>query len=299
MRSDLATRLIRWVSCLSAWLLCGAAASAPDALPSLVADREAIERVYHAHRLGDKPPFERDLPTHELRRLVERDLARAAVLSRAYGKQITDAEIAAEVNRIERTTQAPGMLAEIKAALGRDPARFARSFVQPILVERELRTRFENDDSLHSTQRRAAEELRQRLLAARSGASGITNQLRLLREGAPGTVLDHRWRLESSASAEIAPDTASSARDFSDLPEELQRVLRAQLRQSGDVSAVIETPSAFLIFLAKTKSEAVLETASVSWPKRDFEEWLADALATGDRPAPKAEAKPLGPRTGD
>lgn len=40
---------------------------------------------------------------------------------------------------------------------------------------------------------------------------------------------------------------------FADLPGELQKVLRVQLRQPGDVSAVIETPGGFLLYVAKEK----------------------------------------------
>lgn len=61
---------------------------------------------------------------------------------------------------------------------------------------------------------------------------------------------------------------------FEDLDPELQNVLRVQLQKPGDVSAVIETPSAFLVFLAKEKSADTLSVASVSRPKRSYEEWL-------------------------
>lgn len=290
---------LRWVLCFWVGWLCAAPDPGEDPLASLLADRAAIERVYHAHRLGETPPFEETLPAQELRRLVQRDLARAAVLERVYAKTITDSEIAAEIKRIEGTTRAPEMLGEIKAALGQDPARFARSFVQPILVERELRKRFENDDSLHATPRRRAEELRRRLLAARTGAAGLANQLRLLRDAAPGTVLESRWRLAPSPDSAATREPASSLQDFGDLPEELQRVLRAQLRHTGDVSAVIEMPSSFLLFVAKSKTDAMLETASVSFPKRDFEEWLASAIATGVGPVPSTEGKPPASRDGD
>jgi hypothetical protein len=54
----------------------------------------------------------------------------------------------------------------------------------------------------------------------------------------------------------------------------LQNVLRVQLRQPGDVSAVIETPSGFLLYVAQAKTEAVLVTAGLSLPKRSYEQWL-------------------------
>src|SRR5216684_4210992 len=44
----------------------------------------------------------------------------------------------AEAERINATTRAPEVLAELKAALGNDPARFARTVARPIVVERTL-----------------------------------------------------------------------------------------------------------------------------------------------------------------
>ena len=66
---------------------------------------------------------------------------------------------------------------------------------------------------------------------------------------------------------------------FEDLDPELQQVLRVQLQKPGDVSAVIETPRGFLVFLAKEKSAEALTAASLSIPKRSYEEWLAQQPA--------------------
>ncbi len=44
----------------------------------------------------------------------------------------------------------------------------------------------------------------------------------------------------------------------------LQRVLRAQLRQPGDVSAVIEAPSNFLLYVCVEKTAQILRAASLS-----------------------------------
>jgi hypothetical protein len=63
---------------------------------------------------------------------------------------------------------------------------------------------------------------------------------------------------------------------FEDLPGELQNVLRVQLRQPGDVSAAIEMPGAFLLYVAKEKTDAVLSAATLSLPKRSYEQWLEE-----------------------
>jgi hypothetical protein len=61
---------------------------------------------------------------------------------------------------------------------------------------------------------------------------------------------------------------------FEDLPGELQNVLRVQLRQPGDVSAVIEMPGGFLLYLAREKTAETLSVATLSLPKRSYEQWL-------------------------
>ena len=66
---------------------------------------------------------------------------------------------------------------------------------------------------------------------------------------------------------------------FEDLPDELRRVLRVQLRQPGDVSAVIEAPGGFLLYVAEEKTETALTVACLSLPKRSYEQWLAEQTA--------------------
>ena len=63
---------------------------------------------------------------------------------------------------------------------------------------------------------------------------------------------------------------------FEDLPGELQRVLRVQLRQPGDVSAVIEAPGGFLLYVAKETTDTALTVACLSLPKRSYEQWLSE-----------------------
>jgi hypothetical protein len=63
---------------------------------------------------------------------------------------------------------------------------------------------------------------------------------------------------------------------FEELPPELQNVLRVQLRQAGDVSAVIETPGGFLLYVTTEKTDAVLSVAGLSLPKRNYDQWLEE-----------------------
>ena len=119
-------------------LLCVSLAWGID-IASHCADRAAIERAYHEHRTGTKQPFEQAMPAALVEKLVRADLKKEAVLERTYGVKITELIVEAEVKRIEATTRAPEMLAEIKTALGNNFARFARAMAWPIVVERALR----------------------------------------------------------------------------------------------------------------------------------------------------------------
>jgi len=276
-------------------------ALAADDFASLCADRAAIERVYYQHRLGTKPPFAETLPPATLEYLVRLDLNKEAALKKSYGMNLTPAQLAAEVQRINTTTRAPEMLAEIKAALGNDPEKFANAFAKPILVERELRQRFDNDDALHAAQRRECEQARNELLAARSNGASPARLLDRLQRAHSNAVSETTWQLGARPEEKPASPTADELEIrkrfgtdaqiissphagsdkerkfyFEDLPAELQKVLRVQLPRTGDVSGVIETPGGFLLYLTKEKTSETLSVAVLSLPKRDYEQWLAE-----------------------
>lgn len=286
---------------LLAALFIGATTMAAD-IAARCADRAAIERVYHGHRLGEQPPFAEMMPPATLENLVRQDLRKEAALQKSYGVAITPTLLAAEVQRIDTTTRAPAMLAEIKAALGQEADRFARSMAKPILVERLLRERFDSDDSLHSARRREIESVRADLLTARTSGASVAELLARLQRSQSNAVVETTWQLgvRPGATNASGPDElaimqrfGSGARllspagtgqgselYFQDLPPELQRVLRVQLRQAGDISAVIETPGGFLLYVTTEKSDALLSVAGLSLPKRSYEQWLAEQNET-------------------
>lgn len=265
----------------------------------LCADRTVIERVYYDHRLGTKPPFEQALPCETIERLVRDDRRKEAALQRVYGLEVTPAMLDTEVQRITTTTRAPDVLAELKTALGHDANRFARTVAKPIVVERLLRDHFDNDDQLHAAQRRQAEQTRNEMLAAKQAGGGFDNLLLLLKRSHSNDVSETTWQLGprpaetnapaadlievqkrfgSTAQVLSSPRVGENQRKFyfEDLPDELQRVLRVQLRQPGDVSAVVEMPGGFILYVAKEKTDTVLSVARLSVPKRSCEQWLQE-----------------------
>jgi hypothetical protein len=63
---------------------------------------------------------------------------------------------------------------------------------------------------------------------------------------------------------------------FEDLPSQLRKVLHVQLRNAGDVSAVVEMPGGFALYLLKEATSETLSLATLSLAKRSYEEWLAE-----------------------
>ena len=271
-----------------------------DEFVSLCADRTVIERIYYQHRLGEKPPFEQVLSPATLENLVHQDLRKEAVLKKNYGIEITSAMLDAEVQRINTTTRAPEMLAEIKAALRNDSVSFANIFAKTILVERLLHEKFDNDDALHAPQRRQVEQARSELLTAKTNGADFARLLALLQPSHSNEVTETTWQLGARPPETNAPTTdeieikkrfgpnaqmlssppTGEGKEpklyFEDLPGELQNVLRVQLRQAGDVSAVIETPGGFLLYLAKRKTAETLSVATLSISKQSYEQWLSE-----------------------
>jgi hypothetical protein len=282
------TLLIFPLMALSAW---------SEDFAALCADRAAVERVYYNHRSGPKPPFDQALPRATLERFVRDDWKKEAILARIYSVNITDEMVATEVRRISTTIREPEILLEIKAALGNDTNRFARTMARPLLVERLLREKFENDDALHATQRQECEQARDILLAARASGASAAQLVARLKEVRSNAVTETTWQLARRPVETNAPSAeevkikkqpgpngqplSSPGNDrerksyFEDLPLPVQQVLRAQLRQTGDISAVIEGTTGFILYLAKERTPATLTTATFFIPKRSYDEWLA------------------------
>ncbi len=269
----------------------GCAVSVAGEFPVLCRDRAAIERVYHGHRLNVQRSFEQTVPAGVIARQVVLEQLKERVLRERYGVTVSPEMARAEVRRIDATTRAPEILAEIKEALGNDPDRFARSMARPILVERELRRRFDNDDELHASRRKEAEQARERLLAGMrvEGMHETAWELTPRPEGDPaaattpppqtsGKAGSSLYSLEATAQVaqRLSPPPGDNDRKFyfEDLDPQLRRVLGAQLRQAGDVSAVIEIPNGFLVFTAKEIAPERLTAASLAIPKQSYETWL-------------------------
>ena len=284
-----------------------------DGVAALCADRLAVERVYHRHRTGTKLPFEQAMPPEMVGKLVRADQKKEAVLERVYQLKVTPEMVAEEWKRIEDTTRSRETLDEIKAALGNDPKKIAATFVRPIVVERLLHDKFDNDEALHAPRRKVAEEARALALAEpkRDPAARLAI-LQAAPEGeakpevtwsllekpaekpasvpmvAPTPVESKSGAYTNQATARVAPDGAPPAENrpehrlyITDLPPDLRKVLLVQLVRPGDVSAVIDGPGAFQVFLARERTAQALTASVLSIRKQTYEAWL------NDQPAPQ------------
>ncbi|MBI5801002.1 MAG: hypothetical protein HZA92_09810 [Verrucomicrobia bacterium] len=242
-------------------------------------DRLAVERVYYAKQVGAKAPFEQAVSRSVLERRVQQELLKERVLKNVYRLEITPKLVAEEVARIERSTMAGDMLAQIKLALANNPERFARTVAKPLVVDRVLRSRFEADATQQAGKREAAESLRAQLLAAKPAERAALLKGRT-------DVREVTWQLGAKpkatelASARPALGAGMPKAYFSDLHADMQKVLAAQLQKTGDVSAVFGSDQSFALYLATSRTTETLAVQAVEMPRLTFDDWLAAQART-------------------
>ena len=244
----------------------------------LVDERLAVERVYYAKQVGAKAPFEQAVPRSVIEKRVQQELLKERVLKNVYRLEITPKLVAEEVARIERSTMAGGMLAEIKLALANNPERFARTVAKPLVVDRVLRARFDADATQQAGKRAEAEKLRAQLLAAKPDERAALLKSRT-------DVREVKWQFGAKPKSDVA--SARPSREpglppqyFSDLHADMQKVLAAQLQQPGDVSAVFGADDAFAIYVATSRTPEALTAQAVELARLTFDDWLTAQART-------------------
>jgi len=244
----------------------------------LVDDRLAVERVYYAKQVGTKVPFEQAVSRSVIERRVQQELLKERVLKHVYRLEITPKLVAEEVARIERSTMAGDMLAQIKLSLANNPERFARSVAKPLVVDRVLRARFEADATQQTGKRQAAEALRSQLLAAKAEERAALLKGR-------SDVREVTWQLGAKPKAAALASArqaqlGAEKQYFSDLHADMQKVLAAQLQKPGDVSAVFGADSHFAIYVATSRTAEALAVQAVEMPQLTFDDWLTAQART-------------------
>ena len=100
--------------------------------------QEIVERVGHRHLVGDPPSLDNAAARRSIRQKVAGQLAYEALLGARMGRALSSTDLEAELARIERETQDPQRLSELREALGDDDSRLLEGWVRPTLVGRLL-----------------------------------------------------------------------------------------------------------------------------------------------------------------
>lgn len=263
---------------LATFLLAFAFPAFAASVGELVDERLAVERVYYAKQVGAKVPFEQAVSRSVIERRVQQELLKERVLKNVYRLEITPKLVAEEVARIERSTMAGDLLAQIKLALGNNPERFARTVAKPLVVDRVLRARFEADATQQAGKRAEAEKLRAQLLAAKA------DERAALLKSRPD-VREVKWQLGAKPKADLASARPSlepglPKQYFADLHAEMQKVLAAQLQKAGDVSAVFGSDDNFALYVTTSRTAETLTVQAVEISRLSFDDWLTAQART-------------------
>ena len=216
-----------------------------------------IERVRHAHQIGEKRPFEAVFPQSLLERKVKTYLRQSLALERIWKTPVTAAMVRAEAERMQRGTRMPERLAELHRALDNDPVLILECLVRPVLVERLARERFASDPAIHADTSREAE---------------------LLHAALSGGTLDPRENHPARQLVEVvlADRSNNATRDHLQLPREQYENLRGRAPAGkGVIGPVQDEGDRFVmrIVLEEHPGSFLLGTFSVE--KRTWDDWWA------------------------
>lgn len=190
-------------------------------------------------------------------RLTEAALAERAMRENG-GPDITDGAVAEDAARIDRETQAPDILACIKAALKDD---YRRVFVKPSLTEARLRTYLMKDAAVQAGQKAKAEE------AVRRGK----------RRGALEAAAKELGLHYSSATFSEAASTGAYRPDLppAEFQAEFIKAHLADLEPGRFKDGLVETDYTFQAVRLLEKSEKGWLFETVVARKLGQEEWFA------------------------
>lgn len=241
-------------------LLCIAEARARDLdFAERVAAQAAIERVYHAHRVGASLPFEQAVTQDLLEHKVRTYLLQSAALAELWDTPVTAEALERELLRIARDTRLPDRLDEIYDALGRDPFLIQECFVRPVLVGRLARGFFAGDPRIHGEAHARAEALRGQIAAG---------------------VLDPTAKHPDRTLVEIVRSPGLDATAF--------ERMRAHASGLGEVGPVIEEADAFVVNVTlRLAAERVL-VACYRVRKIAWDRWWEQVAAGVDPVVPVA-----------
>ncbi len=253
--------------------------------------QRAIEEVNWQYRIWPKenpqpkPALEVVMPLSVIRAKVEDDLRQSKALAVYWRRPVTGAQLQAEMARMARATKQPARLQALWAALDNDPFLIAECLARPQLVNRLIRSWYAGDERRHGELRKQAE--------AEVARYGAVNDLRKL----SGEYEEVEWVQKPDGGA--APAAGAVALDAAEWREQQQAIGRvfqrapAAERQPGApasarrpdgeslpvgvVSGLQEREDGYYVLAVLEQEEGRMRVATVSWRKRPFAAWWAEA----------------------
>ncbi len=281
-------------------LAAGPAAARDLTLDERVADATALERLQWERRVWPvanpqpKPAFADAVPAETIRARVEDILRESEALALRYGRVVTEEDLRLELWRMSRDTKDSEALRRMFAALGNDSVRVAESIARPTIVDRLLRSAFENDPRIHASVRDQA----QNSVALASGDPRMR----------PAGARYREWTFRRGAQTTAPPVVGMSGEEWDRLvlslgrghlggarpghigePSSRESVALALVRLPlGKWSAPVDQGPAWISWKLLEKGDSLIRIATASWPKQDFATWWAKARGDFAPTAPRS-----------
>ena len=252
--------------------------------------QEAIERVYYNHRIWPKenpqpkPPFEQMVTKEQIEAKVTDYLKKSTALDQFWQRPIEGKQLQAEMDRMAKGTKDPVTLNELFKALNDDPYLIAECLARPVLADRLVRNWYANDERFHKETREKAEKTK----------ASLTKEN--FCESTEGQYSEVIYRLQ--VNNETPEEFLEPARNEIKLSQEEFGRIYAETPEEWKISDIQETNEAFIIKRTILKNEVEIEIESLSWQKKNADEWLKETgvqavLPESDRASESAYLPPM------
>jgi N-acetylneuraminic acid mutarotase len=231
--------------------------------------QEAIERVYHSHRIGSTRSFDEAVSRELLEAKVRRYLAQSAALEQFWYSPVTAEMLHRELVRMTAQTRNPERLGELYAALNDDPVLIQECLARPALVDRLVADWYAFDSKIHADERRAAERLQGDL---KDGS------IDPLAEDPRRRVVELNTSAQSGDQSDRNPPAGDSR--YTVKPEQLDRFRTLMPRQLGRFGKVREERKRFVVRVPLETAVDRIRFVEFSVAKRARDDWWTDVEAS-------------------
>ena len=237
----------------------------------------------------------------QLQKKVADYLRKSKALEDYWQRPISGEQLQAEMQRMAVHTKKPEVLRELFAALGDDAFVIAECMARPALADRLLTNWYLSDERIHGElKQRAKSELQMHTTVAEmKQLSGIYSEVELVKSDSGKTVArTHRSPNKQLAGVKPAAQqdptrtVTLNDREWTNTVQQLGATFRNLRKiefarnsaghtdesvQPGKLSPLQEDATRHYVLAVLERSENRLLVATVSWPKKPLESWLARA----------------------